>query len=184
MEAKYRVTRRCLEVLLKHRFPISILTRSPLVLRDIDLLMKFDWVEVGMSVTTVPVRRFEPGVPPLKRRIDTLRKLHDAGLRTFVSLAPVVPGLVMVDLEELFEELRDVGVRSLSYGVLRFAGYEESRKLFEQTAHMSTSEALARRDDVVTQLESLVAKFEMRRTDDMVWRPDTPDSPSLDSFCG
>ena len=102
VEAKYRITRRCLELLLKHDFPVSILTRSPLVLRDLPLLREFDWVKVGMSVTTAPVRRFEPGVPPLQRRIDTLRKLARAGIPTWVSLAPVIPGVMMVNLDRLF----------------------------------------------------------------------------------
>ena len=184
VEAKYRITRRCLEVLARYGFPVSILTRSPLVLRDIDLLRSFEWVEVGMSITTVPVRRFEPGVPPLRRRIDTLRKLHDAGLRTRVSLAPVIPGLMMVDLEELFEELNEAGVSSISYNVLRFAGYEESKKLFEETARMSTSEALVGWEEVSAELSSLVSKYGMHHTDDMKWSSGVPDSLSLDSFCG
>jgi DNA repair photolyase len=182
VEAKYRVTRRCLEVLLKRRFPVSILTRSPLVLRDLDLLTNFDWVQVGMSITTVPVRRFEPGVPPLRRRIETLRKLHDEGIWTRVSLAPVIPGLVMVDLEELFEELNDAGVRSVSYGVLRFAGYEESRRLFEETARISTAKALEGRDELVAKLWGLVAKYGMHHSADMEWKPDFADHVSLDGF--
>jgi DNA repair photolyase len=183
VEARYRITRRCLDVLLRHRFPVSILTRSPLVLRDLDLLTKFDWVQVGMSMTTVPVRRFEPGVPPLGRRIETLRKLHDGGLRTWVSLAPVIPGLVMVDLEELFEEFSDAGVGWVSYSVLRFAGYEESRRLFEETAHISTQEALVGQDELVAKLSGLVAKYGMRHPADIGWKPDSLDSVSLDGFC-
>ncbi len=183
VEARYRITRRCLEALLKRGFPVSILTRSPLVLRDLDLLARFDWIEVGMSITTVPIRRFEPGVPPLSRRIETLRRLHDAGLRTRVSLAPVVPGLLMVDLEELFEELKEAGVRSVSYSVLRFAGYEESRRLFEDTARMSATEALVGRDEVEGRLSRLVAKHGMRCSDGMKWKPDATDESSLDRFC-
>jgi len=184
VEARYMITRRCLEVLQRRRFPVSILTRSPLVLRDLDLLTQLDWVRVGMSITTVPARRFEPGVPPLRRRIETLRRLNDAGLWTWVSLAPVIPGVMMVDLEELFEELRLAGVRSVSYGLLRFQGYQESRKLFEETARMSTLEALAGRDDVVAELSGLVAKYQMGHTDDVEWKLDGMDSIPLDSFCG
>ena len=183
VEARYRITRRCLEVLLRQGFPVSVLTRSPLVLRDIDLLTKFDWVQVGMSITTVPVRRFEPGVPPLRRRVETLRKLHAAGIRTWVSLAPVIPGLVMVDLDELFEELSGAGVRSVSYGVLRFVGYEESRKLFEETARMSTAEALVGREELAAKLSGLLSRYGMQRSDDMEWKPDQMDLVSLDGFC-
>ncbi len=183
VEARYGVTRRALEVLLRHGFPVSVLTRSPLVLRDRGLLRKFRWAEVGMSVTTVPVRRFEPGVPPLRRRIDTLRTLSEAGIRTWVSLAPVIPGIMMVDLDELFEELKAAGVSSVSYNVLRFAGYEESRKMFEATARMGSSEALTGRDEVVAKLSALVSRYGMRPSGDTEWKADAIDSMSLDGFC-
>ncbi len=183
VEAKYGITRRCLEVLQRNGFPISILTRSPLVLRDIELLRKFKWVRVGMSITTVPVRQFEPGVPPLQRRIATLRKLAEAGIPTRVSLAPVIPGIVMVDLDRLFEDMSDAGVSSVSFGILRFTGYEESRKMFEEAAQMSTAEALVGREDVVARLSDLVRRFGMDADDSFEWRMDPSDSPSLDAFC-
>ena len=182
VEAKFRITRRCLEVLHKGGFPVSILTRSPLVLRDLDLLRKLEWAKVGMSITTVPVRRFEPGVPPLQRRIDTLRKLSKAGISTWVSLAPVIPGIMMVDLDELFEELGDAGVSSVSFGILRFAGYDESRLMFEAAAGTTVQAALAGQAEVVARLSKLVRSHGMEPRDQMTeWRPE-PESASLDSF--
>lgn len=183
VEAKYGLTRRCLEVLLRNDFPVSILTRSPLVLRDLGLLQEFRWIRVGMSVTTVPNRRFEPGVPPLERRIDTLRKLAEAGITTWVSLAPVIPGIMMVDLEGLFGELHGAGVSAVSFGILKFTGYEESREMFEETARMSAAEALVGREDVVAKLSDLVRRFGMEPADDTFkWRPDAGDAQSLDGF--
>ena len=183
VEAKYGVTRRCLEALLRNRFPVSILTRSPLVLRDLELLRRFEWVKVGMSITTVPVKRFEPGVPPLQRRIATLRRLAAAGLATWVSLAPVIPGVLMVDLDQLFEELSDAGVSSVSFGILRFNGYEESRKMFESSTGMSMNEALDGRDGIVERLTRLVRQHGMEPKDDTpVWRPDINGPGSLDSY--
>jgi DNA repair photolyase len=182
VEARYRLTRRCLEVLHRHRFPVSILTRSPLVLRDLDLLKKLGSVRVGMSITTVPVREFEPGVPPLERRVDTLRRLRKAGIRTWVSLAPVIPGIVMLDLERLFRDLSEAGVSWVSFGVLRFAGYEESRRMFEEATGMSTAEALAGRDELVARLSELVRRYSMEPKDDASeWKPE-PDFHPLDSF--
>lgn len=184
VEGKYGVTRRCLEVLLRNGFPVSVLTRSPLVLRDLELLQKFDWVKVGMSITTVPVRQFEPGVPPLQRRMATLRKLGEEGIPTWVSLAPVIPGIMMVDLDELFEDLSDAGVSSVSFGILRFTGYEESKKMFEEAAQMSTAEALVGREDVVARLTDLVRRYGMEPTDgSSEWKPDPSDLQSLDTFC-
>jgi DNA repair photolyase len=173
VEAKYRLTRRCLEVLLRKRFPVSILTRSPLVLRDLDLLTKFECIRVGMSITSVPVRQFEPGVPPLERRIDTLKKLGEAGIPTYVSLAPVIPGLVMVDLERLFADLSDAGVSQVSFAVLRFEGYEESRRLFEETAGVRFAQLLEGRDELVAKLSELVRRFGMKPRDSMSWNPDS-----------
>ena len=183
VEARYGVTRRCLEVLQRHRYPVSILTRSPLVLRDLDLLKRLEWARVGMSITSVPIRRFEPGVPPLQRRIDTLRKLSRAGISTWVSLAPVIPGIVLVDLDGLFEELSNAGVSSVSFDVLRFAGYEESRLMFEETATMGTNEALAGWEQVIAQLSKLARRYSMVPKDQArEWRVDAQSPPSLDGF--
>ena len=181
-EARYRLTRRCLEVLHRDRFPVSILTRSPLVLRDLDLLKKFDRVRVGMSITTVPVKKFEPGVPPLQRRISTLKGLRMAGIRTWVSLAPVIPGIVMVDLDGLFEDLSRAGVSWVSFGVLRFAGYEESRRMFEEEAGIRTEDALAGRDELVAKLSGLVRRYGMEPRDDAPEWKREPDFRPLDSY--
>jgi DNA repair photolyase len=182
VEAKYRITRRCLEVLQRAGFPVSILTRSPLVLRDLDIIARFDWVRVGMSITTVPTRRFEPGVPPLRRRIDTLRKLALAGISTWVSLAPVIPGVIMVDLDELFDELSDAGVSSVSFGILRFVGYEESRLMFEAAAGMTAQEALAGQEDTTSRLSRLVREHGMEPREHMAeWKPESQVRP-LDGF--
>ena len=182
VEARYRITRRCLEVLRRRRFPVSILTRSPLVLRDLDLLKSLDRVRVGMSITSVPVREFEPGVPPLRRRINTLRKLGQAGIKTWVSLAPVIPGAVMVVIIGLFRDLAEAGVSWVSFGVLRFAGYEESRKMFEESTGMSAAEALAGRDELVKELMGLVRRFGMQPRDDVSeWKAERQALP-LESF--
>lgn len=182
VEARYRLTRRCLGVLLKHDFPVSVLTRSPLVLRDIDLLKEFDWARVGMSITSVPTRTFEPGVPPLERRIDTLRKLGEAGITTWVSLAPVVPGIITVDFDRLFQDLSSAGVSSVSFGILRFLGYEESRELFEQVARMTAAQALAGREEVVSRLSVLVREYGMEAADGLSWKPEGGGLPPLESF--
>lgn len=181
-EAKYGLTRRCLTVLRRRGFPVSILTRSPLVLRDLEILRRLDWVRVGTSITTVPVRMFEPGVPPLRRRVETLRSLGEAGISTWVSLAPVIPGLVIVDLEALFGDLSRAGVRSVSFGVLRFAGYEESRKLFEETSGMTAADALVGQEELVDTLRELVVRYGMEPTDDSRWKPERVVSPTLDAF--
>ncbi len=95
LEAQYRLTRQCLEILIQNTWPVIIQTRSPLVLRDLDILRDAVGVEVGLSVTTADdnIRKlFEPGAPPSPERIRALGELHDAGIRTYAMIAPVLPG--------------------------------------------------------------------------------------------
>lgn len=95
LEAKYRLTRRCLEILVQNSWPVIIQTRSPLVLRDTDIFRSAQDLEVGMSVTTADDRirmLFEPHAPPIPDRIRALEELHDAGVRTYAMIAPVLPG--------------------------------------------------------------------------------------------
>jgi DNA repair photolyase len=104
LEAKYELTRGCLEILLAYDWPITIQTKSPLVLRDIDLLKQFTDCEVGLSITTAHdgIRRlFEPNTPPINQRIETLSKLHSAGLQTFAMIAPILP-----ETEQLIPQLK------------------------------------------------------------------------------
>jgi DNA repair photolyase len=93
-ELRYRLTRRCLELLAEFGWDINILTRSPLVLRDLDLLTAAPGVSVGLSIPTDDdqVRRvLEPHAPPIPARIATLQKLHQAGLTPWVFIAPMLP---------------------------------------------------------------------------------------------
>ncbi len=95
LEAKYKLTRQCLEILAQHGWPVSVQTRSPLVTRDIDILKQGSDFEVGMSVTTADdaIRcLFEPSAPPIQARVNALDELHRAGIRTFVMIAPILPG--------------------------------------------------------------------------------------------
>jgi DNA repair photolyase len=95
LERTHRVTRRCLEILVAHGWPVTVQTKSPLVLRDLDLLRRAAGAEVGFTITTAHerIRRiFEPGAPPVPRRIEALATLHAAGVTTFVMVAPLLPG--------------------------------------------------------------------------------------------
>jgi len=95
LEAKYRLTRQCLEILAQNHWPVIIQTRSPLVLRDRDIIKDARDFEVGFSVTTADdeIRKlFEPGAPPISDRIQALDELHKAGIRTYAMIAPVLPG--------------------------------------------------------------------------------------------
>jgi DNA repair photolyase len=95
LETAYELTRKCLEILIQYGWPITVQTKSPLVLRDIDLFKKSDKIEVGLSVTSADdeIRKlFEPSAPSIKERIKALEELHLAGIRTYAMIAPMLPG--------------------------------------------------------------------------------------------
>jgi len=94
LERKYGITKRCLEILLKHDWPVTIQTKSPLILRDIELLRSFNNFEVTLTITTADegIRQiFEPNAPTIKERIETLEKLHAANIKTSLMIAPLLP---------------------------------------------------------------------------------------------
>jgi len=106
VERKYRLTRGILEVLLEHQFPVWILTKSSLVLRDIDLFKKFKKCDVGMSITGLDNKTkllIEPGASSHSERIETLKTLHENGIRTYAFIGPVLP--FFTNLEKIFGEL-------------------------------------------------------------------------------
>jgi DNA repair photolyase len=94
IEKKHELTRRCLEILSRHGWPITIQTKSPLVKRDLGLLGTFNDIEVGLTITTADenIREiFEPNSPAIDERIEALEKLHSAGLKTYAMIAPLLP---------------------------------------------------------------------------------------------
>lgn len=94
VEGRYKITRKCLGILMQHQFPVDILTKSPLVLRDMDLIKGFEDIEVGITITTDDERirkAFEPKAPTIAARIKALKTLHDNGIKTYVFIGPVLP---------------------------------------------------------------------------------------------
>ncbi len=92
LEARYRLTRSILEVLARKGIPFTVMTKSTLFLRDLDLLVHG---ELGVSVSTMDdrrSRRLEPGAPPTSVRLRALARAAEAGVRTYVFFGPVAPG--------------------------------------------------------------------------------------------
>ena len=113
VEGRYLITRHALEVLLRARWPVSILSRSPLMVRDIDLFAQFETIDVGMSVPTLDDRAralLEPWAPPIEARLRCLQTLADAGLDTFVSFAPAYPPTGDVTADAIAAEFAARGV--------------------------------------------------------------------------
>jgi DNA repair photolyase len=125
-EAKYRLTRGVVEALAEHANPFSILTKSPLVTRDLDLLTtaaeRAD-VSVNFSIGTLDDRVWratEPGTPNPRRRVDAMRRLADAGIGTGALVAPILPGLSdsTEQLREVVAAIDGAGGRLLGLGAL------------------------------------------------------------------
>lgn len=103
LERKYRLTRGLLQELLLAGFPVSILTKSDLVVRDIDILRQFEDCTVGITVTSMNdlVRaKLEPNSTSVDRRIAALRQLHENGISTYVFVGPIFP--ILTDLRAIF----------------------------------------------------------------------------------
>ena len=121
-EGKYRLTRGLVETLAEARNPFSILTKSALVLRDLDLLAaaaRRTDVSVSLSIGTVDEavwRATEPGAPHPRGRVDAVRQLSEAGIRTGVLVAPVLPGMSdsAAQLEEVVTACVGAGARSVT----------------------------------------------------------------------
>lgn len=110
VEESYEITRRVLEVLISNGWPFMIQTKSPLVLRDLDLISSSRSAEVGFTVITLDedIRKvLEPRAPAVEARIRALRELKDSGVRTFTFIGPVIPGTPIRDLMELVNEVRE-----------------------------------------------------------------------------
>lgn len=136
IEREWCITRRLIEVLSACRHPLSIVTKSSLVERDIDLLApmaKDNLVEVFLSVTTLDrklARRMEPRATAPQRRLETLRRLSEAGIPTGVLFAPVIPALNDGEMEAVLAAAAGAGVGYAGYVLLRLP--HEVKVLFEQ----------------------------------------------------
>jgi DNA repair photolyase len=110
VEKKYEITRRCLELLLMHDFPVCIQTKSSLVLRDLDLLRQFSNIEVGVTLTALDdsVRaKMEPGASRVEERLRALAELSKNGISTWGFLGPVMPYITEVEaLVDAIEEVK------------------------------------------------------------------------------
>jgi DNA repair photolyase len=94
LEAKYALSRRCLEILAENNWPVFIQTRSRLVLRDMDILRGAKSAEVGLTITSAndEIRKiFEPKAPSIMDRLRTIQSLHQNGIKTYVMIAPILP---------------------------------------------------------------------------------------------
>jgi DNA repair photolyase len=136
LEASYRLTRGCLEVCAEYRNPVGIITKAPLIERDLDVISRLN-AEAPLSVTvSVPfwnaerARLIEPYVAAPARRIKTIRRLAEAGIHVGVNVAPMIPGLNDEDLPKILEAAAEAGARHAGFVFLRLPG--SVKQVFEE----------------------------------------------------
>src|SRR4249920_2593896 len=134
IERKYQVMRGILEVLERAGHPVGIVTKSALVLRDLDILARLaerNLVKVALSVTTLDAglaRTMEPRAATPGRRLEALRQMSAAGIPTSVMVAPVIPAINDADIERILDAAAMAGVKGAGYVLLRLS--LELRDLF------------------------------------------------------
>jgi len=136
IERTYEISRQILEVMEQTSHPVGIVTKSALVVRDIDILSKLaerGLVRVAVSVTTLDrrvARTMEPRAATPLRRLETIQRLSAAGIPTTVMTSPIIPGLNDHEIESILEASREAGATSASYVLLRLP--LELKQLFRE----------------------------------------------------
>lgn len=181
LEAKYKLTRQCLEILHKFDFQgtTSILTKSDLVTRDVDILKKLNAI-VGLTVTSTDdsiSRYFEKFAPPVSQRFAALKTLNSKKIRTYAFIGPLLPHFVAKpeELEKIFQKLVDVGTRDIFVEHLNLSSYIRGRLLTEMKdagkeilLKFYSSQSVKYRRELEILLHRLIKKYEMNLMLDMV----------------
>src|SRR6266404_4313769 len=136
IERQHQIMRQILEVLERFGHPVGIVTKSALVLRDLDILSRMakrNLAKVALSVTTLDpklARVMEPRAATPARRLDALRELAQAGVPTSVMVAPIIPAINDAEIERILDAASAVGVQGAGYVLLRLP--IEVRDLFRE----------------------------------------------------
>ena len=168
-EAKYKLSRGVMTALARERYPgpVAVLTKSPMVLRDIDLFRELPDFEAGLTVTSGEdeiSRWLEVHAPPPRKRLEALRTLNEAGIRTYAFVGPLVPHFVERPelLEDLFARLADAGVRRVYVEHLNAKTYIRKRLdavIARQPEQVRAAYAEARTSEHRTRLEQIVSEL-------------------------
>jgi len=136
VERRLQTTRSILRTLWEHKHPVNLITKAALIERDLDILVPMateNLVSVMVSITTLDstlARRLEPRATAPRRRLETIARLHEAGVPVGVATAPVIPGLTDAELESILRAASDAGAQTARYILLRLP--LEVKPLFEE----------------------------------------------------
>ena len=128
VEKKLEITRQLLQVFLKYKHPVGIITKNALIQRDLDILeelAKDNLVRINLSITSLDekIRRLlEPRTASIKKRLETIEKLKDAGVPVNVMMAPIIPSINSHEILPLVKEVAERGACGVGYTVVRLNG--------------------------------------------------------------
>lgn len=176
LEVKYKLTRQCLEILADFGFEgvVSILTKSDLVTRDIDVFKKLKKVLVGLTITSTDdsiSRYFEKFAPPVSQRFNALKQLNENRIDTYVFIGPLLPHFVArpAELHRLFVKLKQTGTRNIFIEHLNLSTYIKTRLTEEMKGQEDSllkkfysSQSKEYRIDLEKTIKLLIKKYDMR----------------------
>ncbi|MCD6473340.1 MAG: radical SAM protein [Thermoplasmata archaeon] len=137
LEKRYELTRKILEILQMYGFPVDVQTKSTLVLRDIDILKKFDYASIGITITTLNeeiARKWEPLAPLPHKRLEAAKKLVEYGIYAYIFFGPIFPLMKREEAIYAMEEFINAGIKEIIVDKLHVKkGIEENiKKAFPQ----------------------------------------------------
>lgn len=176
IEAKYKLTRKCLEILADYGFEgkVSFLTKSNLITRDLDVIKQLRNPDIGMTITSTDddiSRYFEKFAPSSSIRLKTLKQINDAGIPTYAFVGPLLPHFVAEErnLDDLFKKISDTGTKELYIEHINLKGYILERLKSEMKdvdkgvlKKFYDSQNKNYRDDLNKILEKLVKKYKFK----------------------
>ncbi|MCC1485208.1 PA0069 family radical SAM protein [Winogradskyella immobilis] len=127
-EKQFQITRQCLEVFLKYKHPVGIITKNALILRDLDLLKalaKENLIGVNISITSLSEttrRVLEPRTATIKKRLETVKILSENGIPVNVMLAPIIPSINSHEILPLAKTVAEHGALSIAHTIVRLNG--------------------------------------------------------------
>lgn len=166
-ERELGITRSLIEVLLRFRHPFGVITKSALIVRDLDLLKEaaaMDLARAAISITTLDrklARSMEPRAATPEKRLDAVKRLSDAGVPVTVMFAPCIPGLNDHEMEAVLERAADCGAATAGYVALRLP--LEIKDLFREWLESD-------HPDRARRVMSLVRQMRGGKDYDMAWR--------------
>ncbi len=127
-EKKFEITRQCLEVFLKYKHPVGIITKNALILRDLDLLKALsseNLIGVNVSITSLSEdtrRVLEPRTATIKKRLETVKTLSENGIPVNVMIAPIIPSINSHEILPLAKKVSELGALSIGHTIVRLNG--------------------------------------------------------------